>query len=375
MQRRNFIAATAASVVGGALGFPSIAFAQPSIVKFGQSAALSGSLGEQGTQLRNGILAAFDSANKADGAKGPRYELVSLDDANVPERCADNIKSLAGSSICGLVGLTSGSGAEAAMPVIEQNQLALLGTASGSMELRGDNASVFNVRAGYDLEFKRMVTYVNELGLKRVGIVYLKETSPRNLAAATQALAEVGLVPAAMIGIDSPASYQAAFEKLVAAKLESVLFMTNAEPIVAIVPQMRKAEFRGPVFAASLAGQGLMDTLVAQRQSAILSLVVPRPSSISLSVVATCQKDLAALDNGGRMSAATLEGYISGRIAVEATRVAMQTGAPNKARVRESLSRLRTDLGGYKVAFAPGSSQGSKYVELISIDRFGRIVA
>jgi ABC-type branched-subunit amino acid transport system substrate-binding protein len=374
MQRRNFIAAAAASVVGGALGFPGLALAQPSVVKFGQSAALSGPLGEEGSQLRNGILAAFDAASKTD-SKGPRFELVSLDDANAPGRCADNIKSLAGSNIAGLVGLTSGAGAEAALPVIEQNQLALLGTASGSMELRSDNAAIFNVRAGYDLEFKRMVTYVRELGLKRVGVVYLQETSPRNLAAATQALAEVGLVPAEMIAIDGKGnSYQAAFEKLVAAKLESVLFMTNAEPIVAIVPQMRKAEFRGPVFAASLAGQGLLDTLVAQRQSAILSLVVPRTSSINLSVVNRCQQDLAVLNNGSRLTASTLEGYISGRIAVEATRSAMQNGTLNKARLRDALSRLRTDLGGYKVAFEPGSSQGSKYVELISVDRFGRIV-
>lgn len=376
MQRRNFMAAAAASVVGGALGFPGLALAQPNVVRFGQSAALSGPLGEEGTQIRNGILAAFDAAAKSDAGRGPRFELVSLDDGNTSSRCVDNIKSLAGSNVAGLIGLTSGAGAEAALPMIEQNQLALLGTASGSMELRSDHAAIFNVRAGYDLEFKRMVTYVRELGLKRVAIVYLKDTSPRNIAAATQALAEVGLAPAEMIAIDNtPASYQAAFDKLIAAKLESVLFMTHAEPIVAVVPQMRKAEFRGPVFAASLAGQGLLDTLVAQRQSAILSLVVPRPNSISLNVVNRCQQDLAALNNGARMSAATLEGYISGRIAVDATRSAMQGGALNKARLRDALSRLRTDLGGYKVAFEPGSSQGSKYVELISIDRFGRVVA
>src|SRR5262249_14416325 len=157
-----------------------LALAQPSVVKFGQSAALSGPLGEQGNQIRNGILAAFDSASKADGGKGPRFELVSMDDANVPGRCVENIKSLAASNTAGLIGLTSGAGAEASLQLIEQNQLSLLGTASGSMELRADNASIFNLRAGYDLEFKRMVTYVNELGLKRVGIVYLAGTSPIN---------------------------------------------------------------------------------------------------------------------------------------------------------------------------------------------------
>lgn len=42
--------------------------------------------------------------------------------------------------------------------------------------------------------------------------------------------------------------------------------------------------------------------------------------------------------------------------------------------MKEALSTLRTDLGGYTVQFTPGSTQGSKYVELVALDRYGRMV-
>jgi hypothetical protein len=41
--------------------------------------------------------------------------------------------------------------------------------------------------------------------------------------------------------------------------------------------------------------------------------------------------------------------------------------------VREVLAGLRADLGGYRVDFA-GTPHGSRYVDLIAIDRFGRLV-
>jgi len=62
-------------------------------------------------------------------------------------------------------------------------------------------------------------------------------------------------------------------------------------------------------------------------------------------------------------------------VAVEAARQAAgKGGAPGRARLREALMALRTDLGGYRVAFSPDSSTGSRYVEMVVVDRYGRMV-
>ena len=43
--------------------------------------------------------------------------------------------------------------------------------------------------------------------------------------------------------------------------------------------------------------------------------------------------------------------------------------------MKDALSTLRADLVGYTVQFARGSTQGSKHVALVALDRYGRRVA
>jgi branched-chain amino acid transport system substrate-binding protein len=152
-----------------------------------------------------------------------------------------------------------------------------------------------------------------------------------------------------------------------------VLFTANAGPIAGIIDHMHRAKYPGLFYASSFAGQDLIDMLTAKRQSCVMSMVVPRPTAMGVNVVAQCQRDLALLNNGARLGTTTLEGYIAGRTAVEAALAAAKVGNVTRARLKESLAGLRSDLGGYKVEFA-GTSQGSRYVDLIALDRYGRLV-
>jgi len=374
MKRRNLLLSGLAS--NAVAGFPGLALAQATVIKFGQSAAMSGPNVEQSRDVRAGIVAAFEAASKADGGRGPRFELITLDDAGSPERCVQNVSTLLASNVTALIGLTSATGAEASMSAIDVSQMPLLGTASGTMGLRGDKVvSAYHVRAGYDLEFKRMVAYAKERALLRVGLVYAQDTSALNLAAMTGALSNAGIAPREAIAVEqTPASFQSAAGRLLAANLDCVLFVAGAAPVAAIIDLMMVGKYRGLYYASSMSGQDLIDKLAAKQQSAILSVVVPRPSALGLAVVSRCQQDLAALNTDVKLSVNTLEGYISGRIAVEAARSALKVSAISKRSMKDALSTLRADLGGYTVQFSPGSTQGSKYVDLVAIDRYGRMV-
>jgi ABC-type branched-subunit amino acid transport system substrate-binding protein len=262
------------------------------------------------------------------------------------------------------------------MPAIDQAQIPLLGTASGNMGIRASNVnSAYHVRAGYDLEYQRMVAYVKDFGLRRVGVVYLQDTSKANMEAMNEALSAMGIVPKVAVAIDrNSASFDEASNTLMASKLDCVLFTANAAPVAAIIDQMSAAKYPGLFYASSFAGQDLIDTLTAKQRSCIMSMVVPRPNAMGVGVVAQCQRDLTAYDNRTRIGMTVLEGYIAGRIAVEAARTAMKAGVPvNRARMKEVLASLRADLGGYRVDFGAGP-QGSRYVDLIAVDRYGRLV-
>lgn len=376
MQRRQFVSSAGArlALATCALAAAPRAWSAAQVVRFGQSASLSGGQAGYGRDVRDGIQAAFAAANRQSASTGVQFELSTLDDRGVRSACMQNALSLAESGAVALLGLTSGAGAEACLPVVEDSRMPMLGTASGNMGIRSANVpGLFHVRAGYDAEYARMVSYVKDFGLKRVGVVYLGDTSKANLTAMNQALGAMSVEPRVTLAIDrNAASFAAQADELLAAQLDCVLFTTNAAPAARIIGRMLQARYPGLFYASSFAGQDLLDALTQQHQSCVMSLVVPRPNAGAVRIVQQCQRDLALVP-GARMGITTLEGYITGRIAVEATQQAARGGAVTRPRLRDALAGLRIDLGGYRVDFA-GSMHGSRYVDLIAVDRYGRLV-
>ncbi len=355
-------------------GLGRAAKADSAVITFGQSASLTGGQASYGKDVRDGILAAFNAANKSDAKL--RFDLISLDDGGDKERCKANVKKLIGTNVSALVGLTSGAAAEACLPIVEENKIVLLGTASGNMGIRSDKLTMaYHVRSGYDDEYKRMLTYVKEFNMTRVGYVYLKDTSPANQAAMTAALDAVGMKVALSVPLDRNAkSFDAEAQALLDAKLDCVLFTTNSHPISAIITRMSAAKYSGFYFSSSFAGQALIDDMTGKGQSIIMSQVVPRPNAVANGVVKRCMEDLAALGTDARMGFTSLEGYIAGRVAVEAARSAAKGGEITRQKFRQSLAELSLDLNGYKTHFTPHSPSGSRFVDVVAIDRTGRII-
>ena len=366
-------------VLGGsalfAAGWLAPVHAQAGVVRFGQSASLAGGQADYGHDVRDGILAAFNAANRADN-RGPRFELVTIDDGGEKERCKANVKKLIDSGVIALLGLTSGAAAEACLPIVEESGIVMLGTASGNMGIRSDNASMaFHVRSGYDDEYSRMVAYVKDFKMQRVGYVSLKDTSPANQAAMTAALNGVGLKLALSVPLDrNQKSFDAEVKALLDAKLDCVLFTTNAHPISAIVDGMSRGRYSGFYFSSSFAGQALINDMASRGQSVIMSQVVPRPNAVAMMVVKRYHDDLAALGNSPRVGFTSLEGYIAGRVAIEATRLASKGGGLGRVSFRNALSELDVDLGGYRVRFTRSSAHGSRFVDVVAISRSGRII-
>lgn len=372
MQRRQFMIAGAA----GCATLPHLGFAAGKSVRIGQSASLTGTQTQYGKDVNLGLNAALMAANKTEGANGLNFELLALDDGGVKERVVSNAKSLIDVGASALVGFTNGIGAQDCLPLLQEHQIAMIGTASGSMGIRGSGQpGTAHVRAGYDVEYRQMINYVKTFGLKKVGYVYLQDTSKINLATMTAVMESAGIKPPIALGVDrNIKGIEVAAKQLLDAKLDCVFFTTNAAPVLAIMKIMNDGGFPGMFFATSLAGQDLINGVPSVGRSVVMSLVVPRPTALGIGVVSQCTRDVAAINASAKMGVTVLEGYIAGRVAVEAARQAAQRGGePSRPRIRDALANLKVDLGGYRVAYEAGSSQGSQYVDLVVVDRFGRI--
>lgn len=373
MQRRRFVQGGSAAL-GLGLGMPWPARAQVPVLRFGQSASLSGGQAAYGKDVRDGIQAAFNGANR--DSRGPRVELVTLDDGGEKDRCKANVTKLLDGGVLALLGLTSGAGAEACLPLVESQRVVLLGTASGNMGIRSEKLTmVYHVRPGYDVEYARLVAYVKSFGMDRVALVHLKDTSPANQQAMTAALEQARIKLTANVPLDrNQTGFDAEVKQLLAAKLDCVLFSTNARPVSVIVEGMAAGGYLGFHFASSFAGQTLIDDMADKGRAIIMSQVVPRPNAVATQVVKQYREDLAALGGGAKPGFTSLEGYIVGRVAVEAARASARGGAPSRSRFRDSLAELNVDLGGYRMHFTPPSPLGSRFVDVVAINRDGRIV-
>ncbi len=371
MKRRMLLGAAAI----GAMGInPGITFAQGMVIRLGQSASLTGGQARYGTDVRDGLLAALAYGNRQGKAKGLSFELSTLDDGGAKNRVQENVRSLINDGVLAVIGLTSGAGAEAVLDAVNAADIPLIGVASGNMGIRGSQRNLFHVRAGYDQEYRRMLAYLRTYGLQRVAYVYLQDTSKANAQAMADAMASEKINPAVLVGIDRNAkSFDEAVAKVLAAKPDCVLYTTNAGPLLSMAKQLAAAGFRGLTLSSSFAGQELVENVPSLGQTVILSTVVPRPVRMQYSVVKDCVADLQAAGSKTQIGLTVLEGYIAGRVAVAAALGASKAGAPTRTQLRDALAGLRLDLGGYLVDYT-GGRHGSDFVDVISVDRQGRMI-
>src|SRR5690349_13509455 len=123
MKRRHLVIGSPAIVAGSMLApWAATRAANGPVIKFGQSASLSGGQAAYGKDIRDGITAAFAAASAVPGS--PRFELVTLDDGGVKDRCIQNVNTLVEGGVSAIVGLTNGIAAEACVPLANKEQMA-----------------------------------------------------------------------------------------------------------------------------------------------------------------------------------------------------------------------------------------------------------
>ncbi len=87
-------------------------------IVFGQVAALQGPAQALGQGMRQGILAAFDAANRAGGISGRKLELKSLDDGYEPEKTVEATKRILDEDkVFALVGAVGTPTSKAGQPI------------------------------------------------------------------------------------------------------------------------------------------------------------------------------------------------------------------------------------------------------------------
>jgi branched-chain amino acid transport system substrate-binding protein len=349
------------------------ALAQPILI--GQSAALTGAQAGFGKEMRDGGLAAFEEVNKRGGINGRRVELITLDDAGNAERAKDNALKLIGEhKVVALYGFISRPSSVAAAKVASESRIPFIGPFSGTPALYKYDPYVFTVRASYDDELDTMVKQLVMTGHKRIGFAFLSDARAVNVPLVEKLLAQHGLKPAVLIGVDrASADVKAQVKQLVDANPEVLLALANNLPLTALTREARKAGNSTPFWIVSFVDSSLMvKELGPLAQGQVFAQVVPLPTRRNMRVVKDYQRDYRAAFPNSLLSFTSLEGYIAGRTLVEGLkRTGMQV---TRERLARTMNGMKVDLGDFWIDYSSESNNGSRFVDLTIVNKDGQFL-
>jgi branched-chain amino acid transport system substrate-binding protein len=365
------------TAMGLSQAFP--AHADPGVsadkVVFGQAAALEGPAAALGQDMRAGILAAFEEANKAGGVNGRKLELISKDDSYEPNKSIEVTKGLLEQDkVFALIGPVGTPTSSATQPIAAEGGVPFVGPFTGAEFLRNPfKPNVVNVRASYFQETEAMVERLTkDRNATRIAMLYQDDAYGRaGLAGVQKALEKRGmkLVAEGTYERNTIAVKQGLLE-IRKGNPEAVIMVGAYKPCAEFIKLARQIKMDAQFINISFVGSNaLAKELGNGGAGVVVTQVVPFPEDASIPVVASYQAALKAADPNAKPGFVTLEGYMVGRVAIEALKKV--GGEPTRKAFLDAALGGSFDLGGVKLGYGKDDNQGSDEVFLTVIQADG----
>ena len=349
-------------------------------ILFGQSAAFKGPAAALGISMREGILAAFHEVNSAGGIYGRKLELISYNDGYEPEMAISNTHRLINEDgVFALIGEVGTPTSKAAQPITTNEQVPFLGPFTGAAFLRNPSLrNVVNVRASYNQETEAWIAHLTgDLRLSRIAILYQDDSFGRaGLAGVRQAMErrDMKLVAEGTYKRNTTAVKRALL-RIRKESPEAVVMVGAYKPCAEFIKIAKKIGM-DPVFVniSFVGSKALSKELGADGEGVIVTQVVPIPEDASIPLVGRYQRALKAIEEETVPGFVSLEGYMVGRLVVQALQLL------GKTVTREGLLATIKDVGtfdldGITLEYGADDNQGMDQVFLTVIQADGSFEA
>jgi branched-chain amino acid transport system substrate-binding protein len=365
-----------AAIAGATLLGAQVAGASTLVV--GQVGPMSGLEASQGRAYATGMQLHFNAVNKAGGVNGHTFTLARRDDGGRPDDTVALTKQLLAEDkplvLAGYFG-NRNIAELVASGLLEKERIALVGYRTA--EIRPDVPLLYNVRAGLRDEITKLTEHLAVIGITRLGLLYEDGPGAAALLAAADEAAQK-----ARATIVTKASYPAGTAKVTPAvdtflktPPQAILMVSSGAAAAGFIEQYRGAGGAAQLFAHSGADIEQLSKRLAeeQMQGVAIAQVTPSPYKVATRLTKEFADLVAKTPNlEVPVSYAMMEGYIAGKVIVEAVR--RQGARPTREGMVAALDSMTSyDLGGYLVSFKPGQRSGSRFVELSIISGTGKI--
>lgn len=335
-------------------------------IVFGQIAALDGPAEGLGQGMREGILAAFEEANRTGGIFGRKLELKSVSDGYEPDKMIEAMHAmLRADKVFAILGPVGTPTAKAGQPIATEAKVPFIGPFTGAEFLRNPyNRYVVNIRASYFQETEAWIEHLTkDLGITKIAILYQDDTfGLAGLDGVNRAMAKrnMSLVASGTFKRNTTAVKSALLE-IMKAKPEAVVTVGPYKPIAEFIKLARTLKMDSVFVAISFVGSNsLADELGNKGAGVIISQVVPFPWDKSLPLVASYQAAIAAVNAKAKPGFVSLEGYMVGRLVIEALK--RVPGEPTREALLDAIAKAPIDLGGSTLTYGPTRNQGTDQV-------------
>ena len=327
-------------------------------ILLGMSTVLSGPAADLGKDMRQGVLAGLERANRAGGVHGRHLRLLALDDGYEPARTAPNMRQLIESrNVLAIIGNVGTPTAIAAIPIANEDKTLLYAPFTGAGVLRKSppDRYVINFRASYAEETGAMIdALIDGAGLKIEDIAVFTQRDAygdAGFAGTLAALKRHGLTNENTVlhvrYERNTLAVENALASLIYAPREprAIVMVGAYAPCAKFIRLAHEAELGATFLNVSFVGSQSLATELGQLPAhVIVTQVVPHPLDVQVPIVGEYLADLKTFDAAARPGFGALEGYIAVRVLLLA--LERIPGQPTREGVVEALESLgEFDLG------------------------------
>ncbi len=369
MNRRLFLARAGrnAAAIGAASWIVPAWAAEEGItartITIGNSTALTGPLGNAGTDHSKSIQAAFAQINKAGGIHGRELRFINKDDGYQAARTVENIKTMIDdNSAFAFMSIIGTANNGAIFPMTEKAGIPVLGPITGASSLRKpEHKNVFHIRPSYTDEVTRMVQQLVQMGIQDIAVVYLDNPFGKEvLGNAQRALGEQKLkaVAALPLAVDGKNHAEVA-QQILDSKAGAVFLGTTGTGTTDLVLSLREKAAGLPVIGLSVTFTDIA-RLGKHITGLAMASVFPSAKSMKFAVVRNYYASCEA--SGFKTNGLGLESWINSQVLAEALRRAGRDVTRDK--LRAALASIHgMDIGEVVINF----TNGGPYVAMTAV--------